>query len=194
MSTGRVMVPLVLGKTMVEAEVFIVNNEIPFLLGGEILRQHKTEISVSENKLTVNNHTMRLKLLNSGHMAIPWSPKTHKMEDHASNVFLTQRVKPKERGNPEVQEAMHKQWGVLQEHGTYEEVSREPWMTVIPTMWVINRTTDDGGKDAGKLKARLVVRGDQDKNKTEVPCDSPTVDRTTVKLMIALGAILGWNL
>ena len=65
------MVPLVLGSTMVEAEVFIVDNEIPFLLGGEILRQHKTEISVLENKLTVNNHTMRLILLKSGHMAIP---------------------------------------------------------------------------------------------------------------------------
>ena len=87
------------------------------------------------------------------------------MKDHANNVFLTQRIKPKEWGNPEVQEAMHKQWGVLQEHGTYEEVRREPWMTVIPTMWVVNRTTDDDGKDAGKLKAWLVVRGDQDKRK-----------------------------
>jgi hypothetical protein len=93
-STARVMVPLVLGNTMVEAEVFIVDKEIPFLLGGEILRQHKTEISVSENKLTVNGHTMRLRLLNTGHMAIPWSPRIHKMKDHANNVFLTQRVNP----------------------------------------------------------------------------------------------------
>jgi len=67
-------------------------------------------------------------------------------------------------------------------------------MTVVPTMWVINRTTDDDGKDAGKLKARRVVRGDQDKNENEVPCDSPTVDRTTVKMMLALAAISGWNL
>jgi hypothetical protein len=89
---------------------------------------------------------------------------------------------------------MYKEWMNLQETGTYEEVRREPWMTVIPTMWVINRSADDHGKEDGKLKARLVVRGDQDKNEEEVPCDSPTVDRTTVKMMIAIAANQGWGL
>jgi len=39
-------------------------------------------------------------------------------------------------------------------------VSEEPWMNVIPLMWVANKTTDDDGKGAGKFKVRLVVRGD----------------------------------
>ncbi len=72
MSTAKVIVPLVLGRTLVQVEVFVVENEIPFLLRGNLLRQQKTEISGSENKMTLNNITMKLKLMKSGHMAIPW--------------------------------------------------------------------------------------------------------------------------
>ena len=149
-STAKVMVPLVLGRTLVEAEVFVVENEIPFLLRGSLLRQQKTEISVSDNKMTINNVTMKLMLMKSGHMAIPWTAKIHKLDRSNSSVLLTQRVSQKEWSTPEVQEAMHKEWTNLQENGTYEEVRREPWMTTIPTMWVINQSTYNNGKDAGK--------------------------------------------
>jgi isopentenyldiphosphate isomerase len=91
--------------------------------------------------------------MKSGHMAIPWTARIHKLEDNHNNVFMTQRVPRKEWSTPEVKEAMYKEWTNLQENGTYEEVRWEPWMTVIPTMWVINRSTDDHGKEAGKLKA-----------------------------------------
>jgi len=49
---------------------------------------------------------------------------------------------------------MDKEMKNLYENGTYEEVKHKPWMVVVPSMWVINRTTDDDGKGAGKLKAR----------------------------------------
>jgi len=67
-------------------------------------------------------------------------------------------------------------------------------MVIIPSMWVINQTTDDDGKNAGKIKARLVVRGDQDEAEDDIPCDSPTVDRNTAKLLIAIAAIMEWSL
>jgi hypothetical protein len=89
---------------------------------------------------------------------------------------------------------MEKEIKNLQENGTYDEVQREPWMVVIPSMWVINQSTDDDGKNAGKIKARLVVRGDQDNTEDDIPCDSPTVDRNTAKLLIAIAAIMGWSL
>ncbi len=123
---------------MIEAEVYVVENKIPFLLGGSLLRWQKTEISVSDNKMTVNGTTMKLILMKSGHMAIPWTTKTHKLEGSNSTVLLTQKIPRKEWSTPEVRKAMHKEWTNLQENGTYEEVRREPWMTMIPTMWVIN--------------------------------------------------------
>ena len=61
-------------------------------------------------------------------------------------------------------------------------------------MWVINKSTEDDGKNAGKIKARLVVRGDQDKGEDDIRCDSPTVDRTTVKFMLALAANQGFEI
>ncbi len=77
---------------------------------------------------------------------------------------MTVKVPRRQWDSPEVREAMYHQIEVLQENGTYEEVKREPWMKTIPSMWVINSTTDDDGKQGGKIKARLVVRGDQDMN------------------------------
>ena len=38
----------------------------------------------------------------------------------------------------------------LQENETYEEVQEEPWMSVVPRMWVINRAIEDDGKEPGK--------------------------------------------
>jgi len=64
----------------------------------------------------------------------------------------------------------------------------------VPSMWVIQRSTEDDGKQAGNLKARLVVRGDQDFAEGDIPCDSPTVDRSTVKLMLAIAANENWRL
>jgi len=39
----------------------------------------------------------------------------------------------------------------------------------------------------------LVVRGDQDESEDDIPCDSPTVDRVTVKVMMAVAANQGWT-
>ena len=71
LATAKINIPLLLGQTRVEAKVFIVDNKIPFLLGGNLIRQHKTEISVSDNMLTLNNQKIPLKLLGTGHMALP---------------------------------------------------------------------------------------------------------------------------
>ena len=67
-------------------------------------------------------------------------------------------------------------------------------MPILDSLWVINRSTDDDGKNAGRLKARLVVRGDQDKSEEEVKSDSPTVDQTTAKEILSTEANLQWDL
>jgi len=49
-------------------------------------------------------------------------------------------------------------------------------------------------EDYVSIKAKLVVRGDKDETEDDIPGDSPTVDRNTVKLPIATAAIMGWPL
>ncbi len=88
---------------------------------------------------------------------------------------------------------MNKEMKNLQEHETYKEVRREPYMSVIPSLWVINRHTEDGKIDSGKVKARLVVQGNLDNGIQETPSDSPTVDRHSVKLALSVAASLKWR-
>jgi biotin operon repressor len=47
-------------------------------------------------------------------------------------------VSRKDYETPEVREAIEKEMKNLQEHGTYEEVRREKYMSVIPSLWVID--------------------------------------------------------
>jgi len=51
---------------------------------------------------------------------------------------------------------MNKEMKNLKEHETFEEVRQERYMNVIPSLWVINRHTEDGKIDSGKIKARLL--------------------------------------
>ena len=44
-SFGKIMVPLILGKTKLDAEIHIINTEAPFLIGGQFLRQQKVDVS-----------------------------------------------------------------------------------------------------------------------------------------------------
>ncbi len=133
-----------------------------------------------------------MKTLDSGHLAINWDAKIHKRPE-STKVWLLEKVSRKEHDTPEVWDAMNKEMKNLQEHQTYEEVQQEPYMNVIPSLWVINRHTEDGKMDSGKIKARLVVQGNLDNGVQETPSDSPTVDRHSVKLVLSVAASSKWR-
>ena len=42
---AKTVIPLNLAGIMIHAETFIVDNEIPFLIGGKLLREQKTDIA-----------------------------------------------------------------------------------------------------------------------------------------------------
>ncbi len=77
--------------------------------------------------------------------------------------MLSERVSQKEYDTPEVREAMEKERKNLLDNETFEEVRRNYYTPVVPTLWVINRHSEEDGKvDGGKVKARLVVQGNRD--------------------------------
>ena len=78
------------------------------------------EISVNENKMTINNHKVDLILLASGHLALKWDANLHKTRP--AEVLMTQKISRKDWSTPPVVEAMEKEIRNLQENGTYEEV------------------------------------------------------------------------
>ena len=71
----------------------------------------------------------------------------------------------------------------LAQFETYEEVA-DCGQKVLSTRWVITN------KD-GKTKARLVVRGFEERD-LEIPRDSPTVGKGTMRLFISIAALENW--
>ena len=186
-------IPLSLVDITKNIEVYIVPEKIPFLIGGQTLRSMEAKIDLAPNTLTVDGRRIQMDLTPSGHMTLPWNIRSHSTKQ-VNQVNLTQKVSRKEFNQPEVMTAMIKEITNLNNNGTYTEVKQEPWQPIVDTMWVINKSTEDDGKNAGKIKARLVVRGDQDAGEDDIRCDSPTVDRTTVKFMLALAANQGFEI
>jgi hypothetical protein len=65
-------------------------------------------------------------------MAINWTNKLH--EATTQTILMTTKVSRKDWTMPEVQVAMVKEIRNLQENGMYQEVPKEPWMVVVPSM------------------------------------------------------------
>ena len=74
--------------------------------------------------------------------------------------------------------------------GTYIEVPDEGQST-LNTNWVLTKKVIEGKEG---VKARLCVRGDQEKDVDAIRTDSPTVNKTNVKLFYILAAMKDWKI
>ena len=88
----------------------------------------------------------------------------------------------------------------LEEHGTWKEIPRhQATDQIIPTTWVfrIKRKPDGTFK---KVKGRLAIRGDLERNKNmvndsgvEESSSSPVVFWSTVRTFLVIAIVLGWE-
>jgi len=185
--------PINLSGMKVHMDDYVVEQNVPFLMGGRFLRDLDAQINMKLPALLLKDgRQVTMKNLDSGHLAIEWNAKIHR-NLKVSTVWLSEKLKQKDYDTPEVWDAMNKEMKNLHEHGTYEEVRRKPYMTVIPSLRVINKHTEDGKVDSGRIKARLVVQGNLDQGVMETPSASPTVDRHSVKLALSVAASLKWK-
>ena len=81
--------------------------------------------------------------------------------------------------------AMQTELESLKGFNAFEEV-REVGQTCLSMRWIITE------KSGGKFKARLVCRGFEEDTEFEV--DSPTVDKSSVRVHLALSGIFKWNI
>ncbi len=188
-----IKVPMNMSGKMIIMNVYVVEQNVPFLMGGKFLRGVEAKIDMNLPALLLKDRRqVMMKNLDSGHLAISWDAKMHRKPE-ATDVLLSEKISRKDYDTPEVRDAMNKEMMNLQEHETYEELNRESFMNVIPSLWVVNRHTEDGKIDSGKIKARLVVQGNLDNGVQETPGDSHTVDRHSVKLALSVAASLKWR-
>ena len=116
---------------------------------------------------------------------------TSEPQEADDEVYLT--IIPRSRHNEaESIQAKEKELENFTTFDVYEEVTKPADAHVITTQWVIvDKETEDG-----KIvrKARLCMRGDNEKNKHLIPTDSPTVNKITLKLMLTIAASKGWEI
>ena len=91
-------------------------------------------------------------------------------------------VSKEKRDSPECLEAKHKELEKLKEFETYEVID-DVGQKHITTTWVL---TEKGPE----IRARLTARGFQEED--DFPKDSPTMQKSSLRLLLALAAAKGW--
>ena len=86
-----------------------------------------------------------------------------------------------------VREAKEKEINNWKAFNVFEEVLEPKGEQIISTKWIITQKT------TGEFKARLVVRGDQEEDVTELPSDSPTVNKTSLRIFLTLSSLKDWS-
>ena len=103
------MIPLNLAGKEFSIVVFIVDQNVPFLIGGGFLRNIEARIDMKTPPLMLKDgREVKRKTLKSGHLSIPWVNKLHE-KPKISKVLLSERVSQKDYNTPEVREAMEKE-------------------------------------------------------------------------------------
>jgi hypothetical protein len=103
-----------------------------------------------------------------------------KLDSEEANVVLIPTVN---QDNSECIDAKQAELQKLCDFGVYEEVN-DTGQSCISTRWVM-------WQKASEVRARLVVRGFEED--TNVPKDSPTVGKSTVRVFLAIAANKGWT-
>ena len=147
----KVNIPLSIADITKNIKVYIVPEKIPFLIGGETLRSMEAKIDLAPNTLTVDGRKVQMELTPSGHMTLPWTGRSH-FTKKVNSVHLTQKVSRKEYNQLEVMTAMIKEITNLNNNGTYIEVKHDPWLPIVDTMWVINKSPKTTARTQGKSR------------------------------------------
>ena len=106
-------------------------------------------------------------------------------EEHAFVVVLPRNL----HGQKSCIEAKIKEIGNLERHDVFEEVPDKGQKT-IGTNWIVTEKVVDGKT---KVKARLCARGDQELDKDNIRTDSPTIDKTNIKLILLTASQKQWQ-
>ena len=106
-------------------------------------------------------------------------------EEHAFVVLIPRHLHNSEN----CFEAKRKEIENLKCHNVFEEVPDQGQKT-IGTNWILAEKVKDGKTF---VKARLCARGDQEVDKQNIRTDSPTIDKSNIKLILLTAAKNNWQ-
>ena len=110
--------------------------------------------------------------------------------DRISNILMTE-VSKKEWENPEIKEAIGKEIENMKKYGVFGDRIRErSGIEIIGTRLIVTKSQKQDGQKA-KFKARCVAQGFKESEKAQ--SDSPTANRESLRLFLAICTILGFT-
>ena len=110
---------------------------------------------------------------------------------HEEQVYVVNIPRSKHR-EPACVTAKQKELRDYDNFEVFEVVDMPDSDNIISTEWVlVEKEKMDGTK---VVKARLCIRGDQEKALFNIPRDSPTVNKISVKLLVTLAVSQGWDI
>ena len=93
--------------------------------------------------------------------------------------------------NDNRQKAIVKELNSWKTHEVYKEVDRNEATNIITTRWIFTDKLDEN--KVPYIKARLVIRGFEDKEKDDILSESPTANIDSLKIMLAVLPTLGYK-
>ena len=110
---------------------------------------------------------------------------------HEDQVYVVNIPRSK-HGEPACVAAKAKELRDYENFEVFEVVDRPDSDNIISTEWVlVEKEKQDGTK---VTKARLCIRGDQEQALHNIPRESPTVNKISVKLLVTLAISQGWDI
>ena len=107
-------------------------------------------------------------------------------------MYFSEKIPRSQWALDEVKDAMKLELDQFDYYKSFDLVRSEPHQQKLRTCWVVTRKTTEGGQV--KVKARLVIMGNHEKQSDDLENDSPTCERDTLKLLFSVAASKKWDL
>ena len=148
-------------------------------------------VTEEEDGLSVNNDGQRVHYTRESFQQKIFFTSENNFEPEVTYVVTIPRS---QHGTRECREAKDKELNDFETFDVYEEVNATEVKSenIVKTEWVLVRKEQDDG--SSKVKARLCLRGDQEILKHQIPRDSSTINKVTLKIFLTVAASLGWDM
>ena len=168
------------------------NSELIF---GKVVHKHKKK-SVSKNKVAILGDDGKLQDFDFTKDIVEWhdakkvpkdviDPVVENLDILHESFHSRILTKAQVKNRPDAKKSMDDEIRKFEQFKAFERV-KDNGQLAIKTRWVY---TEDLEQSKGcKLKSRLCMRGDREKDKDFIRADSPTAHKDTLKLVLAVAA------
>ena len=110
-------------------------------------------------------------------------------------MFTSQLFPRSQHREPESFNAKIKELDDFKKFKAYDVVKIPQNNKLLPCQWILTEKDEEAAPGKAKRKARLCVEGNREENLAEILTDSPTVSKSSIRLLVTLAATNPeWNL